>query len=78
MLGGAVSAGEVTGAAGWASSVPLALDDCAAGVLWLRLLVHHHLCLDMVVVATCWHLNALCMPLIDTRALPGEELLLLN
>ena len=29
-------------------------------------------------VAVCWHLNALCMRLIDTRALPREELLLLN
>ena len=74
-----MSAGEVTGAARWASAVPLALDNLAAGVLWhvwLRGLVQHHLSLDVVMVAACWHLNALCMRLIDTRALPREELLL--
>lgn len=78
MLGRAVSAGEVTGAAGRAATVPLALDDLAAGVLWLRWLVQHHLRLDVVMVAACWHLNALSMRLIDTRALSGEELLLVN
>ena len=78
MLGRAMSAGEVTGAARRAATVPLALDDLAARVLWLRWLVQHHLRLDVVMIAACWHLDALCMRLIDTRALSREEFLLVN